>query len=101
MICCDFNKDGYINAKDFAVLKKHINGYESTIDNKYFDINKDGIVDNDDWKIGKNFLLCKNNNEIIMSYSNAEYDIIPATAETAGNEEEKPNGIDVVDGGLD
>lgn len=101
MICCDFNKDGYINAKDFAVLKKHINGYESTIDNKYFDINKDGIVDNDDWKIGKNFLLCKNNNEIIMSYSNAEYDIIPATAETVGNEEEKPNGIDVVDGGLD
>lgn len=101
MICCDFNKDGYINAKDFAVLKKHINGYESTIDNKYFDINKDGIVDDDDWKIGKKFLLCKNNNEIIMSYSNAEYDIIPATAETAGNEEEKPNGIDVVDGGLD
>lgn len=49
----------------------------------------------------ENFLLCKNNNEIIMSYSNAEYDIIPATAETAGNEEEKPNGIDVVDGGLD
>ena len=26
---------------------------------------------------------------------------IPATAETVGNEEEKPNGIDVVDGGLD
>ena len=26
---------------------------------------------------------------------------IPATAEIAGNEEEKPNGIDVVDGGLD
>ena len=49
---------------DFAVLKKHINGYESTIDNKYFDINKDGIVDDDDWKIGKNFLLCKNNNEM-------------------------------------
>ena len=26
---------------------------------------------------------------------------IPAMAETAVNEEEKPNGIDVVDGGLD
>lgn len=32
MINFDFHKDGYINAKDFAVLNRHIRGKDASID---------------------------------------------------------------------
>ena len=46
----DFCRDGYINAKDYAVIKRYFGSYESS--NKsllQFDINKDGKIDDSDF----------------------------------------------------
>ena len=56
MINFDFHKDGYINAKDFAVLNRHIRGKDASIDEKYLDINQDGVVNTDDWSFAKYFI---------------------------------------------
>lgn len=65
LICYDWINDGYINAKDYLKLSDQIKkGSEITgIDDKYFDINKDGKVTEDDWKFANNFLLYSNPNK--------------------------------------
>ena len=64
LICYDWNNDGYINAKDYVILlNQSRKGSEVTgIDDKYFDINKDGIVDMSDWDLADNFTLYPNPN---------------------------------------
>lgn len=65
LICYDWINDGCINAKDYVELLDQIKkGSEITgIDDKYFDINKDGKVTEDDWKFACNFLLYLNPNK--------------------------------------
>lgn len=65
LICYDWINDGCINAKDYVELLDQIKkGSEITgIDDKYFDINKDGKVTEDDWKFACNFLLYSNPNK--------------------------------------
>lgn len=65
LICYDWINDGYINAKDYVKLLDQIKkGSEITgIDDKYFDINKDGKVTEDDWEFANNFLLYSNPNK--------------------------------------
>lgn len=65
LICYDWRNDGCINAKDYVELLDQIKkGSEITgIDDKYFDINKDGKVTEDDWKFACNFLLYLNPNK--------------------------------------
>ncbi len=64
LICYDWNNDGYINAKDYVILlNQSRKGSEVTgIDDKYFDINKDGIVNMSDWDLADNFTLYPNPN---------------------------------------
>lgn len=65
LICYDWINDGCINAKDYVELLDQIKkGSEITgIDDKYFDINKDGKVTKDDWEFACNFLLYSNPNK--------------------------------------
>lgn len=65
LICYDWINDGCINAKDYVELLDQIKkGSEITgIDDKYFDINKDGKVTKDDWEFACNFLLYLNPNK--------------------------------------
>lgn len=65
LICYDWRNDGYINAKDYLKLSDQIKrGSEATgIDDKYFDINKDGKVTEEDWELANNFLLYSNPNK--------------------------------------
>lgn len=65
LICYDWRNDGCINAKDYVELLDQIKkGSEITgIDDKYFDINKDGKVTKDDWEFACNFLLYLNPNK--------------------------------------
>lgn len=56
MIGVDFVNDGYINAKDYAKLLRHINQIET--DNMYaYDLNNDGKVDACDLEIFKAYLF--------------------------------------------
>lgn len=65
LICYDWINDGYINAKDYIKLLDQIKkGSEITgIDDKYFDINKDGKVTEEDWELANNFLNYPNPNK--------------------------------------
>lgn len=65
LICYDWRNDGYINAKDYLKLSDQIKrGSEATgIDDKYFDINKDGKVTEEDWELANNFLNYPNPNK--------------------------------------
>lgn len=47
----DWVKDGYINGKDFSKFLHAQQGADTSIDLKYYDINKDGIVNDDDVNI--------------------------------------------------
>ena len=51
MVNGDWVKDGYINGKDFAKFLHAQQGADTSIDLKYYDINKDGIVNDDDVNI--------------------------------------------------
>lgn len=51
MVNGDWVKDGYINGKDFAKFLHAQHGAGTSIDLKYYDINKDGIVNDDDVNI--------------------------------------------------
>lgn len=51
MVNCDWVKDGYINGKDFSKFLHAQQGADTSIDLKYYDINKDGIVNDDDVNI--------------------------------------------------
>lgn len=47
----DFNYDGYVNAKDYAVIRSRYGFYDE--DNallSYYDKNKDGVIDEKDWE---------------------------------------------------
>lgn len=65
LICYDWRNDGYINAKDYLKLSDQIKrGSQATgIDDKYFDINKDGKVTEEDWELANNFLNYPNPNK--------------------------------------
>ena len=47
MVNGDWVKDGYINGKDFSKFLHAQQGADTSIDLKYYDINKDGIVNDD------------------------------------------------------
>lgn len=51
MVNGDWVKDGYINGKDFSKFLHAQQGADISIDLKYYDINKDGIVNDDDVNI--------------------------------------------------
>ncbi len=51
MVNGDWVKDGYINGKDFSKFLHAQQGADTSIDLKYYDINKDGIVNDDDVNI--------------------------------------------------
>lgn len=51
----DWNKDNYIDQNDFELLNQRINNQETSIDDIYFDINCDGVINTDDWSIAENF----------------------------------------------
>lgn len=52
----DWNKDNCIDQNDFELLNQRINSQETSIDDIYFDINCDGVINTDDWSIAENFL---------------------------------------------
>ena len=72
MVSYDFVKDGYINAKDykcFVDMKKN----DDTDENyKYYDIDKNGIVDENDWCFAQEFFLQSNS---IKDTVEAGYDL--------------------------
>ena len=51
MVNGDWVKDGYINGKDFSKFLHAQQGADTSIDLKYYDINKDVIVNDDDVNI--------------------------------------------------
>lgn len=51
----DWNKDNYIDQNDFELLNQRINNQETSIDDIYFDINCDGVINTDDWSIAESF----------------------------------------------
>lgn len=58
LINFDYNRDGYINAKDFAVLRGEYGEYSPEDKEIYaaFDCNGDGTVNDDDFSYARNFL---------------------------------------------
>lgn len=53
----DYYKDGYVNAKDFAVIRKLYGKYPQSQEFLYrsVDYNRDGVIDYDDFKFAKSF----------------------------------------------
>ena len=80
MVSFDWYNDGYINAKDYSMLIRQINGENTGIDAKYYDINKDGIVNRDDWIFAKEFFLTADIEEIQDSYEGIRYAYMPSAA---------------------
>lgn len=62
LISFDFNNDGCINAKDYTIIMFHFGKTDSVDNGKYYDINKDGVINDSDWELAKNFLLYINPN---------------------------------------
>ncbi len=57
LVYCDYNVDGYINAKDFALLVNEYGEYdESDATTKSFDVNANGEIDYGDWEYALNFV---------------------------------------------
>lgn len=80
MVSFDWNNDGYINAKDYSMLIRQINGENTGIDAKYYDINKDDIVNRDDWIFAQEFFLTADIEEIQDSYEGIRYAYMPSAA---------------------
>ena len=57
IVLCDFNNDGYVNAKDYSIFKTAYGGYDKNEDLLLasLDINKDGIIDDNDWEYALSF----------------------------------------------
>ncbi len=53
----DYNQDGYVNAKDFALLRSIYGKYSKEYYDDYItvDYNQDGIIDYEDFKYAENF----------------------------------------------
>lgn len=51
----DWVRDGNINGKDFAMFQSAKKGQATAVEQKYFDINNDGEITNDDWSIVSKF----------------------------------------------
>ena len=79
MVSYDFVKDGYINAKDykcFVDMKKN----DGTDENyKYYDIDKNGVVDENDWCFAQEFFLQNNSikDTVEAGYDSTNYLIAP------------------------
>lgn len=57
IVNCDFNSDGYVNAKDFAVIKSVFGEYDAEdYTFKSIDINRNGQIDYGDWEYAQSFL---------------------------------------------
>lgn len=56
LVCCDFYYDGYINAKDFALLQQSYGEYDADdAGTACLDVNKNGELDFGDWEYAENF----------------------------------------------
>lgn len=57
VVHCDINGDGYVNAKDFAIIRSAYGKYdESNLIIKSIDVNGNGLIDSGDWEHAKSFL---------------------------------------------
>lgn len=66
----DYNKDSYVNAKDFAVVRSLYGSYSQN-DNEIFvmlDYNQDSIIDYEDFKYAKSFFTYGKITESIYDY---------------------------------
>lgn len=63
LISFDFNNDGCINAKDYTIIMFHFGKTDSVDNGKYYDINKDGVINDSDWELAINFLSYRNPNK--------------------------------------
>ncbi len=52
---CDFNEDGYVNAKDFSLFNSACGDYDFTYGYDSVDVNKDGTIDFEDWSYAKSY----------------------------------------------
>ncbi len=55
IVFCDFNEDGYVNAKDFALINSVNGEYDSSGGYDSIDVNKDGAINFDDWSYAKSY----------------------------------------------
>lgn len=57
LMCFDYYKDGYFNAKDFAVFRKFYGNYSpDDLDMKVLDYNRDGKIDYSDFSVANKFI---------------------------------------------
>jgi hypothetical protein len=69
IVCCDFNNDGYVNAKDFSMIRKIYGEYDD--DNsfmRFLDTSKNGEIDFEDWEYASSFFTYGKLNESIYDY---------------------------------
>ena len=52
----DVNGDGFVNNKDFGILRQYLNGWSVTVDTLAADVNRDGSVNNKDMGILRQYL---------------------------------------------
>lgn len=55
IVLCDLNEDGYVNAKDFALINSARGAYDVSEGYDSLDINKDGILDFNDWSYAQSY----------------------------------------------
>lgn len=55
IVFCDFNEDGYVNAKDFSLFNSACGDYDFTYGYDCVDVNKDGTIDFEDWSYAKSY----------------------------------------------
>ncbi len=55
LVYCDFNCDDYINAKDFALINSMFGEYDCSEEYYNEDVNKDGVIDINDWSYASSY----------------------------------------------
>lgn len=69
IVSYDYNNDGYVNAKDFAILKKLYGSYDNNdVLLRSLDINGNGVIDAADWQGAEAYLSYGKINESIYGY---------------------------------
>lgn len=55
IVYCDFNADEYVNAKDFALFNQQFGDYDYSNGYDNVDINRNGVIDFDDWSYASSY----------------------------------------------